>query len=81
MPKEVEKRKDLLEVSARAGRDAIEFWKNMEARHSQEDEILCCANCLQCLELRDSGEAPIRVGSHHSIQVRVAILALSLIHI
>jgi hypothetical protein len=47
----------------------------MEARHSQEDEILCCANCLQCLELRDSGEAPIRVGSHHSIQVRVAILA------
>lgn len=54
-------------------RRRIDFRESLEARRINREEPTCCANCLQCSELKQSGE-DIEVGGHHRVQVRVAVL-------
>jgi hypothetical protein len=56
------------------GQRPFELWKTVEMAYREEHpEPLCCAKCTQCIDLRNT-KGTIRVGNHHMVQVRVAIL-------
>lgn len=65
---------EVLEAGNPEKRRPFELWKAVEEAYQlEQQENICCARCIQCVDLRTT-KGQIRIKSHHVAQVRVAIL-------